>query len=101
MSIELLVGRHWIRYESLSSGQKSLCNLYYINKVITGVGILVLDEALRHIDDESLKEAVDLIDDTKKLNVLVCSHSSNLSMENTRLLKCEKAQNTTQITLLN
>lgn len=99
MSIDLLVGKRWVSYERLSSGQRTLCDLYYISKVVTGVGVIALDETLRFLDDESLKLASELIDSMKKNNLLISSHSSNLSMEGTTTLKFELLPgNTSKIT---
>ena len=101
MSVSYLVGKRWIPYSSLSSGQRTLCDLYYISKIVTGVGIVSFDETLRFLDDENLKTAVSLIDTIKYNNLLISTHSSNLSMEGTTNLKCElKAGNTTDIELV-
>lgn len=89
MSVEYLVGKRWVPYSALSSGQKTLCDLYYISKVVTGVGIVSFDETLRFLDEENLKVAADLIASIKKQNLLVSSHSSNLSLEGSVTLKCE------------
>lgn len=101
MSVSYLVGKRWIPYSSLSSGQRTLCDLYYISKIITGVGIVSFDETLRFLDDENLKLSVDLIDSIKKSTLLISTHSSNLSMEGTMNLRCElKSGNTTDIELI-
>lgn len=101
MSVSYLVGKKWIPYSSLSSGQRTLCDLYYISKIITGVGIVSFDETLRFLDDENLKFAVDLIDSIKKSTILISTHSSNLSMEGTMNLRCElQSGNTTDIELV-
>jgi DNA repair exonuclease SbcCD ATPase subunit/predicted phosphodiesterase len=97
-SVSLLVGKNWIPYEALSSGQKTLCDLYYLSKTITGVGTVVMDETLKRLDDETLKEGISLIDSIKKTNIIISSHSSNLSMEGTTSLRCDLANNTTTIT---
>jgi DNA repair exonuclease SbcCD ATPase subunit len=97
MSVDFLVGSNWIPYTNLSSGQKTLCDLYYLNKVITGVGVVFFDETLKHLDDENLNEAAELIDTIKKNNVLISSHSNNLSIDGTETLSCSIQGNTTQI----
>jgi DNA repair exonuclease SbcCD ATPase subunit len=88
MSVEYLVGKQWVSYPALSSGQKTLCDLYFISKVITGVGVIALDETLRFLDDENLKIAAELISDIKKQNFLLSTHSPNLSMEGISVLSC-------------
>lgn len=93
MSMEYLVGKRWIPYSSLSSGQRTLCDLYYLSKVITGVGIVSFDETLRFIDEENIKIAATLIDSIKKNGFLISSHSSNLSMEGTKSLSCSLMPN--------
>lgn len=100
MSVEYLVGKRWVSYNSLSSGQKTLCDLYYISKVVTGVGIISFDETLRFLDEENLQVASDIITSMKKRNLLLSSHSSNLSMEGVTALKCELLSDTTSIEVI-
>jgi chromosome segregation ATPase len=88
MSIEYLVGKTWVSYPALSSGQKTLCDLYFISQVITGVGVVVLDETLRFLDDSNLVIASDLISSIKKRNLLLSTHSPNLYMEGITVLSC-------------
>lgn len=89
MSVEYLVGKQWVTYPALSSGQKTLCDLYFISKVVTGVGVMSFDETLRFLDDENMKIASDLIVDIKKHNLLISTHSPNLYIEGVTTLLCK------------
>lgn len=89
MSIEYLVGKNWVKYPALSSGQKTLCDLYFISKIVTGVGIVSFDETLRFLDDDNMKIASDIIVDIKKQNLIISSHSPNLYVDGVSVLKCE------------
>lgn len=100
MSVEYLVGKNWVSYPALSSGQKTLCDLYFISKVVTGVGIVSFDETLRFLDDENTKLASELISDIKKQNLLISSHSPNLYIEGVSVLSCKlNSKSVTEISL--
>lgn len=100
MSVDMLVDSKWVPYESLSDGQKCLCDLFYLTKIVTGVGLVALDETLKALDDENLKYATSLIDGIKRKTLLLSSHSPNLSMEGTKTLHCTLVKNTTSIKLV-
>lgn len=88
MSVEYLVGKQWVTYPALSSGQKTLCDLYFISKVVTGVGVMSFDETLRFLDSENMKIASDLIVDIKKHNLLISTHSPDLHLMEATTLYC-------------
>lgn len=89
MSVEYLVGKNWVKYSALSSGQKTLCDLYFISKIVTGVGVVSFDETLRFLDDENMKLASDIISGVKKQNLLISSHSPNLYIDGVAVLNCK------------
>lgn len=88
LSISYLVGSKWVPYESLSSGQKTLCDLYYISKVVTGVGVISFDETLRFLDDENLIVASEIINSMRRNNLLISSHAINLQLDGATTLYC-------------
>lgn len=74
-------------YESLSTGQKTLCDIDFLDKLFsTQVGLLVLDESLAHLDDKNSPRIYEILRSMNVNILLIASHDSNISMYTKRLL---------------
>ena len=83
--ISYLKGSNWQDYRASSSGEKSYMDILFIEAVTANAGFLILDEFLRHMDDEVHVRALDEIN---KLNVnlfILSSFNPNLYFANKRI----------------
>lgn len=77
----------WRLYDTLSDGQKQVCDLDFLNKLFSvRVGLLVLDEYLRHLDDDNFPKCADLLMQMNVDTVLLSTHDPNLSVYTKRVL---------------
>lgn len=81
VSVQFKVGKKFVAYKDLSSGQRTLCDLYFISRTISKGGILVLDEFLRFLDAENHDAALDIISETDVNQIIVSSHNHNFSID--------------------
>lgn len=70
---------HWITYEDCSTGQKCLCDTYFISKLITYSGMVMFDEFFANLDDQSLDPLFEIIRTIKSKYIIICSHSNNVT----------------------
>lgn len=74
-------------YESLSDGQKTVCDLDFLSKLFSvQVGLLVLDEHLRHLDENNLPKAAEILKNMNVNTVIISTHDSNFSLYTKRVL---------------
>ena len=69
---------HWIPYEDCSTGQRCLCDTYFISKLITYSGMVMFDEFFSNLDDQSLDPLFEIIRSIKSKYIIICSHSNNV-----------------------
>lgn len=86
LNVSYKVGRDYLKYSDLSSGQKTLCDLYFISRMIKRGGIFVADEFLRFVDSENHDVASELIDQIDVNQVIMSSHSDSLQLNNSATL---------------
>lgn len=67
----------WRDYEDCSQGQKSLCDTYFMSKLLNGIGILVFDEYYSHVDDDYLPLIAEMLNGMQVNNILLSTHSNN------------------------
>jgi DNA repair exonuclease SbcCD ATPase subunit len=74
-------------YESLSDGQKSVCDLDFLSKLFSvQMGLLVLDEHLRHLDENNLPKAAEILSNMNVNTIIISTHDSNFSLYTKRVL---------------
>lgn len=69
---------HWITYEDCSTGQRCLCDTYFISKLITYSGMVMFDEFFANVDDSTLDPLFEIIRSIHSNYILICSHSNNV-----------------------
>ena len=81
------VRNSYMPYDNLSDGQKTICDLDFFNRLFSvNVGVLVLDETLRHLDAENYIRAGELIESMNVNTVLISTHDTNYTFYTKRIL---------------
>lgn len=74
-------------YEKCSAGQKIVCDLDFLNKLFSmTVGLLVLDEMLRYLDEDNFPNACEILKDMKVNTLMLSTHDSTLTVYTKRVL---------------
>lgn len=76
-SVELKVGTKYVPYDGLSGGQTNLADILFINRLINlsgGSGLLILDEALKNLDVDTLEQAIDVIEASNVRTTVLVTH---------------------------
>lgn len=76
----------WRSYSRGSRGQKTLCELDFLRNLITGTGLIILDEFLNYLRTENQVEAMRIIKDMKSRVKLVTTQDDNCSYYDSRLM---------------
>lgn len=86
LDVQYKVKGRWVSYQSLSSGQMTLCDINFLSKIMTVNGLLVLDEMLKHLSYENSVYCANIL---SKMNVhclLISTHSDDLNFYNKRIM---------------
>ena len=71
-------GGNYIVYNAASSGEKTLCDINLLEKLISSAGLLVLDETLKNLDSSKLEDVCETL---KGMNVgclILTSHADSI-----------------------
>ena len=71
----------WRDYEDCSQGQKSLCDSYFLYKLMNGCGLVVFDEYYSHVDDDNLPMISEFLNSMDVGSVIVSTHSYNFPLD--------------------
>lgn len=71
---------NWVNIFMCSSGQRIMLDLDYMNKIMSGqtLGLIVLDEFLKALDQEHAEIAIELIKDLNVNCILLTSHADSM-----------------------
>ena len=86
LSVKFNVNSHFIDYENLSSGQKTLCDIYFLYRSILGSGLLIFDEFLKYLDKDNLDVAVNMLTQMNVGVMLIATHTDNFTMDSGKIL---------------
>lgn len=82
-----LVKKKYRIYEKCSDGQKTVCDLDFLNKLFSiNVGVLVLDEHLKHLDDINFPHACEILKDMNVNTIIISTHDDNMTAYSKRIL---------------
>jgi energy-coupling factor transporter ATP-binding protein EcfA2 len=74
-------------YEKLSDGQKTVCDLDFLSKLFSvRMGLLVLDEHLKHLDEDNLPKASVILSKMNVNTIILSTHDNNFSGYTKRLI---------------
>lgn len=82
VNIKCKVDKEFVHYSNLSSGYKTLADLYFISRIINSGGLLVFDEYLRFLDSHNHDDAIQLISETDVNQVIISTHNPNVHIDN-------------------
>ena len=80
--MKMMVDGGLIDYESLSGGQKVMCDIFFITRLFDmsgNVGLLMLDETLKDLDSNNLELASQMIRSAPINSVLLVTHSESFN----------------------
>jgi len=81
------VRNKWRVYDTLSDGQKQLCDLDFLNRIFSvRIGLLVLDEYFRHLDEKNFPKCIDILTNMNVNTILISTHDPNLTQYTKRIL---------------
>ena len=82
ISCSLLVDGNWIDFDQTSDGQQARLGIMILSRLtnlLPKLGLVILDEPLRHIDSINIDEVIELIKNINSEHVIISSHAMNFS----------------------
>lgn len=73
-----------VDYAACSSGQKTILDVHFLQKIVTKLGILVMDEFLKHLDPENHDKCLEMILDMNIDCIMISSHMESIAAFNNK-----------------
>lgn len=73
-----------VDYAACSSGQKTVLDVHFLQKIVTKLGILVMDEFLKHLDPENHDVCIEMISDMSIGCIMLSSHMESVASFNNK-----------------
>ena len=80
---------NWIAYQACSSGQKTVLDVNFLSKIVTRLGILIMDEFLKHLDPSNHEACIELIESMNIGCIMLSSHMETIAAFNNKSCKLE------------
>ena len=80
---------NWIAYQACSSGQKTVLDVNFLSKIVTKLGILIMDEFLKHLDPSNHEACIELIESMNIGCIMLSSHMETIAAFNNKSCKLE------------
>lgn len=77
-------GEYYVEYLAASSGQRTLLDLHFLSKIISRLGLLVLDEYLKCLDPQNTDQAIELINNLNVGCIFISSHLESIAVFNNK-----------------
>lgn len=87
---------NWVGYQACSSGQQTVLDIHFMNKIITRMGLIVMDEFLKHLDPYNHDICIEAISNMNIGCILLSSHMESIASFNNK--SCEMELNQSGIT---
>lgn len=87
---------NWVGYQACSSGQQTVLDINFMNKIITRMGLVVMDEFLKHLDPYNHDVCIEAISNMNIGCILLSSHMETISSFNNK--SCNMELNNSGIT---
>ena len=84
---------NWVDYAACSSGQKTVLDVHFLQKIVTKLGILVMDEFLKHLDPGNHDICIDMISDMSIGCIMLSSHMESVASFNNKICKLSLNRN--------
>lgn len=78
---------NWVDYAACSSGQKTVLDVHFLQNIVTRLGILVMDEFLKHLDPQNHDICIDMISDMNIGCIMLSSHMESVATFNNKTCK--------------
>lgn len=78
-----------VGYQACSSGQQTVLDVNFLSKIVTGMGLLVMDEFLKHLDPFNHDLCIDAISQMSIGCTMISSHMESIAAFNNKSLKME------------
>lgn len=78
-----------VRYVNCSDGQRTLLDVDFLSKVVTRMGLLIMDEFLKHLDAANHDVVLDMIGQMNIGLILISSHMESIPAFNNKSLRLE------------
>ena len=75
---------NWVSYEACSGGQKTVLDIHFLSKIINRIGILILDEFLKHLDPSNHDLCLDMIQGMSIGCTFISSHMESIAAFNNK-----------------
>lgn len=75
---------NWVSYAAASSGQKTVLDINFLSKVVTRMGLLIMDEFLKSLDPENHDLCIDMIDNMNVGCIMLSSHMETIGKFNNK-----------------
>jgi len=76
-----------VRYVNCSDGQRTLLDIDFLSKIVTRMGLLIMDEFLKHLDAGNHDIVLDMIGQMNIGLILISSHMESIPAFNNKSLK--------------
>ena len=90
---------NWVDYGACSSGQKTVLDVNFLQKIVSRLGLLVMDEFLKHLDPENHDICLEMISQMNIGCIMLSSHMESVAAFNNR--SCRLSLNTSGLTQIN
>ena len=78
-----------VSYQACSSGQKTILDINFLSKIVTRMGLLVMDEFLKHLDAKNHDICIDMLKEMNIGCILLSSHMESVPAFNNKSIILE------------
>lgn len=78
---------NWVDYGACSSGQKTVLDVNFLQKIVSRLGLLVMDEFLKHLDPENHDVCLEMIGQMNIGCIMISSHMESIAAFNNKSCK--------------
>lgn len=80
---------NWVGYQACSSGQQTVLDINFLSKIVTRMGLLVMDEFLKHLDPYNHDTCIETIGSMNIGCVMISSHMESITSFNNKSCRLE------------
>ena len=78
---------NWVDYEACSSGQKTVLDVNFLQKIIPRIGLLIMDEFFKHLDPENHDTCIEALNNMNIGCTMISSHMESIAAFNNKSCK--------------
>lgn len=73
-----------VAYQAASSGQQTIMDVHFMSNLVTGLGLIVMDEFLKHLDAKNHDVCIDMIREMNIGCIMLSSHMEDIAKFNNK-----------------